>query len=254
METRREERLHKLLQALKETDKVHLRDAALSLGVSEMTIRRDLNINPSPLTLLGGYIVLDPKAHGVNHYFVSEQKSKHVNEKCHIGKLAAALIEDKEVVFFDSGTTTPFIIDHISDECHSTGVCYSLNAFLALQEKPNCTVILCGGEFKTSSYIFNPIGEFNELNSICPNKAFISAAGISLEKGLTTFILDEVKMKMQALKVAQELILVADHYKLDQVRVGHFGTLDAVHTLITDCMPNPDYQTYLKQHNIALIY
>ena len=42
METRRDERIHKLAQALKRTDKLHLKDAAQLLGVSEMTIRRDL--------------------------------------------------------------------------------------------------------------------------------------------------------------------------------------------------------------------
>ena len=43
METRREERIGQLLQELKRSDKLHLKDAAALLGVSEMTIRRDLN-------------------------------------------------------------------------------------------------------------------------------------------------------------------------------------------------------------------
>lgn len=43
METRRDERIGQLLQALKRSDKLHLKEAATLLGVSEMTIRRDLN-------------------------------------------------------------------------------------------------------------------------------------------------------------------------------------------------------------------
>ena len=52
METRRDERINKLAQALKGTDKIHLKEAAQLLGVSEMTIRRDLNEGPGAVVLL----------------------------------------------------------------------------------------------------------------------------------------------------------------------------------------------------------
>ena len=253
METKREERIQKLIQVVKDIDKIHLRDAAQLLDVSEMTIRRDLSAGSSALILLGGYIVTDPKTGNVNNYFVDEQKFKNVDEKRYIGQLAARLITENEVVFFDSGTTVPFIVEHIPDELVFTGICYSLNTFLALQDKPNCTVILCGGEFKTSSYIFTTVGGHNELNFIYPNKAFISAAGISLEHGVTTFILDEVKLKMQAMSVSQKNILVADRYKFENVRAGRFGSLDNFEQLVTDSMPDNKYQRYFREHGIEVI-
>ncbi len=55
METRRDERISQLIQALKRSDKLHLKEAASLLGVSEMTIRRDLNGHSGPVVLLGGY-------------------------------------------------------------------------------------------------------------------------------------------------------------------------------------------------------
>ncbi len=71
METRREERIGQLLQELKRSDKLHLKDAAALLGVSEMTIRRDLNNHSAPVVLLGGYIVLEPRS--ASHYLLSDQ-------------------------------------------------------------------------------------------------------------------------------------------------------------------------------------
>ncbi|AKJ43516.1 DNA-binding transcriptional repressor DeoR [Pragia fontium] len=254
MDTPRGERLQKLIQTLKEGDKIHLRDAAQSLGVSEMTIRRDLNDNPYSLIVLGGYIVIDPKNNNVNHYFLSEQKSKNIDEKRYIGKLAAQQIEENDTVFFDSGTTLPFIIENIPDELRFTGVCYSLNTFLSLKNKPNCTVILCGGEFKTSSYIFTPVGANNELDFIRPNKAFISAAGVSLEHGVTSFILDEVRMKMQAMSASKQKILIADAYKFDKTKPGRFGTLNQFDKIITDQQPDKSYLDYCYQHDIGVIY
>ena len=62
METRRDERIGQLIQALKRSDKLHLKEAAALLGVSEMTIRRDLNSESGPVVLLGGYVVLEPRS------------------------------------------------------------------------------------------------------------------------------------------------------------------------------------------------
>ena len=58
---------------------------------------------------------------------------------------------------FDCGTTTPWIIEAIDNELPFTAICYSLNTFLVLQEKPQCRVILCGGEFHASNAIFKPL-------------------------------------------------------------------------------------------------
>lgn len=91
METRREERIGQLLQELKRSDKLHLKDAAALLGVSEMTIRRDLNNHSAPVVLLGGYIVLEPRS--ASHYLLSDQKSRLVEEKRRAAKLAATLVE-----------------------------------------------------------------------------------------------------------------------------------------------------------------
>lgn len=134
METRREERIGQLLQELKRSDKLHLKDAAALLGVSEMTIRRDLNNHSAPVVLLGGYIVLEPRS--ASHYLLSDQKSRLVEEKRRAAKLAATLVEPDQTLFFDCGTTTPWIIEAIDNEIPFTAVCYSLNTFLALKEKP----------------------------------------------------------------------------------------------------------------------
>ena len=61
METKQKERIRRLMELLKKTDRIHLKEAARMLEVSVMTIRRDLSLEndePLPLTLLGGYVVM----------------------------------------------------------------------------------------------------------------------------------------------------------------------------------------------------
>ncbi|WP_213993517.1 DNA-binding transcriptional repressor DeoR [Sodalis sp. dw_96] len=254
METRREDRINKLVQALKREDKIHLKDAAVLLGVSEMTIRRDLSAEHAQVVLLGGYVVNDPKNSSVTHYFVSDQKAKHVKEKSIAGRLAAQMIEKDDTVFFDCGTTTPFIIDAISQDLAFTAVCYSLNTFLALQDLPNCKVILCGGEFHPANCIFTPLTQYSILDNICPDKAFISAAGIDIHNGATCFNFDELTMKHRALSLSQQGILVADRSKFDNIKPACIGALTLFDTLITDESPPRKFHDYCQQHNIALVY
>ncbi|TAT59373.1 DeoR family transcriptional regulator, partial [Enterobacter cloacae] len=98
METRRDDRIAQLIQALKRSDKLHLKEAATLLGVSEMTIRRDLNSESAPVVLLGGYIVLEPRS--ASHYLISDQKTRLVEEKRKAARLAASLVQPHQTLFF----------------------------------------------------------------------------------------------------------------------------------------------------------
>ena len=136
-----------------------------------MTIRRDLNSDSAPVVLLGGYIVLEPRS--ASHYLLSDQKRAWWREAQSRAarRLAGAAASN---ALFDCGTTTPWIIEAIDSTVPFTAVCYSLNTFLALQEKPACRVILCGGEFHASNAIFKPLNIQDTLSNVCPDIAFFT--------------------------------------------------------------------------------
>lgn len=252
METRRDERINQLIQALKRSDKLHLKEAASLLGVSEMTIRRDLNGHSGPVVLLGGYIVLEPRS--ATHYLLSDQKTRLVDEKRRAARHAAGLLEAHQMAFFDCGTTTPWIIDAIDNELPFTGVCYSLNTFLALQEKPLCRAILCGGEFHASNAIFLPLSLQDTLSHLSPDIAYYSAAGIDCEQGATCYNLEELPVKHWAMSMAQHHVLVVDHSKFGKVRPARMGEVKCFDTIISDSRPDEAFVEYAKAQRIKLIY
>lgn len=252
METRRDERISQLIQALKRSDKLHLKEAAALLGVSEMTIRRDLNSHGGPVVLLGGYVVLEPRS--ASHYLLSDQKTRLVDEKRQAARHAAKLLKAHQMAFFDCGTTTPWIIDAIDDELSFTGVCYSLNTFLSLQEKPLCRAILCGGEFHASNAIFKPLSPQDTLSHLCPDIAFYSAAGVHSQHGATCFNLDELPVKHWALASAQRHVLVVDHSKFGKVRPARMGELSRFNVIASDRRPDDELTALAKQHGITLLY
>ncbi|WP_144838745.1 DNA-binding transcriptional repressor DeoR [Leclercia adecarboxylata] len=252
METRRDERLAQLITALKRSDKLHLKEAAALLGVSEMTIRRDLNSESGPVVLLGGYIVLEPRS--ASHYLLSDQKTRLVEEKRKAARLAASLVQPHQTLFFDCGTTTPWIIEAIDNALPFTGVCYSLNTFLTLQEKPECRVILCGGEFHASNAIFKPLNLQDTLSNLCPDIAFYSAAGVHVRQGATCFNLDELPVKQWAMNMAQYHVLVVDHSKIGKVRPARMGELTRFDAIVSNCRPDEELVTYAKAQQIKLMY
>ena len=252
METRRDERIAQLVAALKRSDKLHLKEAAALLGVSEMTIRRDLSTESAPVVLLGGYIVLEPRSAG--HYLLSDQKTRLVEEKRRAAALAAGLLQAHQMAFFDCGTTTPWVIDAIPHDLPFTGVCYSLNTFLALQEKPLCRAILCGGEFHASNAIFKPLNFKETLNNLRPDIAFYSAAGVHLQYGATCFNLEELPVKHWAMSSAQYHVLVVDNSKFGKVRPACMGALSDFNAIASDCRPDDALVAFAKTHQITLLY
>ncbi|WP_299997179.1 DNA-binding transcriptional repressor DeoR [uncultured Cedecea sp.] len=252
MEIRRNGRITRLIQALKQADKIHLKDAAELLGVSEMTVRRDLSDNDGPLALLGGYIVIEPRV--ASHYLLNDQQALKISEKRHAAKLAAEYVHPHQTVFFDCGTTMPYIIEALDDALPFTGLCYSLNTFLALQKKPHCRVILSGGEFHSSNAIFKPINFQECLNNLCPDIAFLSAAGVHIRQGVTCFNLDELPVKQWALAMAQQRVLVVDDSKFNQVRAACMGPLTAFDTLITNERPAEAFVDYAAAGDLNLIW
>ncbi|MCO6524123.1 MAG: DNA-binding transcriptional repressor DeoR [Candidatus Schmidhempelia sp.] len=249
---KRRDRLQKLVELLKSVETLHLKDAARLLAVSEMTLRRDINDSGTfPVNLLGGYLILASEQKQGIHYFISDQQQQHIEAKQHIGKLAARLIEENDTVFFDCGTTTPHIINHIDDYLRFTAICYSLNVCLALQKKKNCKVILCGGEFMETNAIFTSITPHSPLDALCPTKAFISAAGISM-KAVTCFNLQEVNWKNQAIARSYRNILVADQSKFDVQQAAYIGTLSDFDVIISDNMP-AIYHSYCQKKHISVL-
>lgn len=233
VDSKKSERIKLIQQALHDQKAIHLREMAALLEVSEMTLRRDLSRYPDKFHLLGGHITLafDPAE---ADYKVTEQGMRHVEEKRRIGKLAAAFIKPGDTVFFDCGTTVPFVVDFIPDELEFTAVCNSLNVLLKLQQKPNCNIVLCGGTFHRKNQVFEHRDETSILDNVRLTWAFVSAAGVSSTFGVTCFNFNEVEVKQKVLRQAQRSLLLADHSKFDAVRTAHFATLEQFDVVVSD--------------------
>jgi DeoR family deoxyribose operon repressor len=228
------DRLRALADALARQNVMRLRDAASLLGVSEMTVRRDIAGSPEQFTYLGGYILSATDVPNNAGYSLEEEKDHFAQAKAEASAIAAGLVVDHETIFIDCGTTLTTLARLIPVERHVTVVCYSLNVAEILRRKPNVRMILLGGVYVPSSDSFAGEESLEMLRRMGINKAFISAGGVDTARGVTCWNFHEVALKQAAMASAVESHLVVDQSKFGIVKAVRFSQVDDFDSIITE--------------------
>lgn len=223
-------RVNALADALAAAAPLHLRAAAQLLGVSEMTVRRDIEKEPERFGYLGGYIV--PRT-GDAPYLMAREQGAHEAAKAAVGARAAALVEAEDTIFIDCGTTTPHLVRALPD-VRLTVVCYALNVATPLAKNPKVRLILLGGLYNPSSASFEVQDGLATLDRLGINKAFVSAGGVHAERGVSCSNFHEVAVKQAVLRMAERRCLLVDGSKIGKLRPAFFAELQQFDTLVTD--------------------
>lgn len=181
------ERLRRISSCLDHVDKIHLREIARLLEVSEMTIRRDIN-SPAAINFklesYGGFVRKQTDDSSADIQAITIKKNAEVDELS-LCIIAAKQIITNDMVFFDNSDYSNEIISSIDKSISFTGVTYSLTTFLELKTKPNCQAILLGGAYDPTLDIFKIDHYPSWFESIVFNKSFITPDGVHSEFGVT---------------------------------------------------------------------
>jgi len=240
-------RREKILEMLGTDGSVKVDDLSRFFLVSDMTIRRDLDILEKKGQLErthGGAIKI--------HYIMgeslySEKNLANRSSKEAIGQVTAKLIKDGETVFINGGSTTLQVILHLAHRKDVHVVTNNIAAALALPEDSTLDLILLGGQFRRSSGCTVGDFAFRVLDEIMPARAVIGADGISLKSGITSPNPQEAALTRWMIERTRgQIILVADYKKIARVTSFFTASLDLVDILVTDRMPNnnvfPDFE------------
>ncbi|MCE8023815.1 DeoR/GlpR family DNA-binding transcription regulator [Billgrantia aerodenitrificans] len=232
MKDRSAMRLARLQQALAGGGTLPLGEAAQMCGVSEMTIRRDVAASDGAMILLGGRLVM------ANHYApvydLDQQQDSHTLAKRRLCERAAGFIEDGDTLFIDCGTTLLPLAGLLAERRQLTVVTYALNVANAMSLVPGVRLVLLGGLYHTTSHSFGSDDMSAAIKRLGINRAFISAAGVHAERGVSCFHFHEVAPKQAAIACAEQRLLVVDESKIGQVHPAYFAQLDDFDVVITD--------------------
>lgn len=218
---------------------LRLREAVALLDVSEMTLRRMLTKHPARFSYYGGYILRAGGAAGNLHYDQPQAVGSNGEAKSLAAGHALALVQPDDTIFIDCGTTLDNLARMIPVDMPLTVICYSLNVANWLTKKPKARMIMLGGQFHPESMSFSSVdsafgGNGEDLSRFGVHKAFISAGGVDIARGVTCSYMHEAIIKRQALAVARKSYLVFDESKFNRLRPALFAKVDAFQGLITE--------------------
>ncbi|AUC55465.1 DeoR family transcriptional regulator [Sagittula sp. P11] len=232
--SRKEARALWLRDAVMKQGPLHVRDAAESLDVSEMTVRRDVRENPEMLQFLGGHIVLSQDAVRRAPYDLSDAAEVNQDAKRAACEACLPLLEPEATIFVDCGTTLPHLIHAIPSDMKLTVICYALNIADLVVRKPDVKLVLLGGVYHPATASFYPVEEDGTLDAYAVNLAFMSAAGVDAALGVTCTTFREAGLKRLAMRRAARSVLVTDRSKFGTVRSARFAGLEDFSDVATE--------------------
>lgn len=252
------QRANKIIEILKQKNGASVKELASILGVSEMTIRRDLNILKSNniVNNVYGATIYNPLNNIqklANPYNITEEVVKNENKKCKIGEVAAKLIEPDDIIIIDTGTTTEKLAKSIRDDIKLTALLYNINILTALKLKPNINLIFSGGYFHPNTQMFESPEGISLIENTRATKVFVSAAGIHEQLGVTCSNNYEVSTKRAIIGSSLEKILLVDSQKFGIVKSSYFADLNEFDTIITDSDISEEWINYINNLKIRLI-
>ena len=172
--------------------------------------------------------------------------------KAAIGKRAAQLVEDGDIIFIDSGTTTLHMIDHLSHLRELTIITNNLEAINRALPHENITIIALPGQVRRKTRSFTGDDAVHYLQRFNISKAFMASTGLS-SHGVTNSSPMEYEIKKCAVAGAETTVLLLSRTKFGVTGLMTFAQLEDFSILVTDEAPTADQQQYLAGKKTKLI-
>lgn len=231
-----------IMSILNENDYVSVQKLSDTLGVSLVTIRKDLTVLEK-----GGYLY---RTHGgaskKNTYAfelnVIEKESINVEQKVKIAQKALSYINENDFILLASGTTIHYLSRIIDNFNNLTVLTSSMRVAIEMCKKPNINTIQLGGTVRKSST--SVVGSISEsiLNQFSCNKLFLGVDGIDTHFGISTSNAAEAHLNKIMIDRADKVYVLADSSKINKCGFGKISNIDKIDVLITD--------EFIKKSNI----
>lgn len=247
------QRQQRILEVLKEEFTVRGTRLSEILGVSEMTVRRDLDaLEQQGLVerTHGGAVFRQERVIAKFHYNASAQT--HPKEKQLIAKRAAGLIEPHDSVYIGEGVTAAQVIRYVAAGMPITVFTNNLALIGEVEDKAVDLVVLGGTYYPSTRAVAGPL-TVEMIDQVHATKVFLGADGLSLSAGLTTPNL-EIAMTERAMirRTRGKVIVLADHTKFGLVAEVVISPIKNIDVIVTDRLIPDDVRQDLASMNIQV--
>lgn len=224
-----------ILEHVRHSGGVRVSELTELLGVSDMTVRRDLEVlaRDGLIEKVHGGATL-ASASSLDEPGFEAKSSRELTEKEAIGRTAAALVRPGTAIAMSAGTTTWALARYVSHVRDLTIVTNSIRVADVLQQgSGHPTVILTGGIRTPSDALVGPVADL-AIRSLHFDVFFLGCHGMDPRAGLTAPNLAESETNRSFIRVARTVVLTADHTKWGTVGLSSFANLSEIDVLVTD--------------------
>src|SRR6201996_6404057 len=229
-----EERRRRICELLREEGRVTVEALATRFGTSQVTIRADLSALESVGALTrthGGALPPEDADEPLD-----VKQLQHHAEKVRIAQAAVALIRDGETIILDSGTTTAEIARALrkADLKFINVITNALNVAALLMDVPAVRLVMLGGVLRRESNSLTGPMAAAALANLQADRLYLGADGLDPEIGVMTPHLQEAELNARMMRIARQVVVVADSSKLIRRNVSLIAKVEQIHLLITD--------------------
>ena len=248
------ERRQKIVDIIARELTIRVSSLSEILGVSEMTIRRDLDyLGERGLAerTHGGAVFIKRRSPGKFHYASSVQTNR--DERTRIAQTAAALIDPHDMVYLGEGATTAEMVHFIDPDMPFT--IFTNNLGVAAQfRKQTAELIVLGGAYSPeTNALAGPI-TMEQIQQINASKVFLGVDGLSLRSGLTTPNLDIAVVERSMIHYTRgKVIAMADNSKLGLEAEVVVAPIHQIDIIVTDQSIPAGFQNDLQQMGVEVM-
>jgi len=247
-------RRDQVLDYILQNQHVSVAQICATFSVSEATARRILNELAADTRIervRGGAIAMHngpQPERGFRSRSIEQEEEKH-----RIGRAAAELVNDGDTVFLGSGTTVLEVAYHLHERQNLTVMTNSVAIMELLKDTPEIMLIGLGGILWHSEQSF--IGHITEqaLSQLHADKVITGIRAIDVDKGLSNRDPMCTQTERSILAVGEQVIIVADHTKCNEVDMAFVAPLSAIHVLVTDTDAPAEFVSALTSRGIQVI-
>lgn len=229
----REERRQEILKHIHQNGRASVSELSGQFGVSEVTIRSDLQVLEQLGLILRTHGGAIPNSPELADLALTHRLEKQMSEKTRIGEAGAALIADGETIFLDSSSTALAIAGRLKARRELTILTNSLAVAQELMDARAISVVLTGGLLQRDTASLVGAAGVDLLKNFDIQKGFFGAHGISLPEGLTDISETEALTKRALAARCAELIAILDATKWGRVGLASFAGLAQVKHIVS---------------------
>jgi DeoR/GlpR family transcriptional regulator of sugar metabolism len=251
------ERKEYILNSLKKNKIAQVSDLSKEMGVTEETIRRDLEKleKQSIIQRVHGGAYL--KEGFGNETPLTVREKVFIKEKEKLARYCIEEINEKESVFIDCSSTALYLAKEIRlSQKKIIVVTNSISVAKELDLSSQVRLIMLGGERDLDRNACHGEVTVQMMQQYYVDKAFISGAGISLKAGLTDYTQEEAAVRQAAISHAKRTYFMADITKISRCAVNIYGNLEQLYALVVNTsITNKDeaLEKKLNELNVRVI-